>query len=64
MYLKELREPRKDKGKRHEQEIILIIIILGLMIGCKNMREISHFCSQYREELSKKLPYIEEKYYR
>ena len=56
VYLKELSDPRKEKGKRHEQEVILIMLILGLMIGCKSMREISRFCSQYREELSQKLP--------
>ena len=56
MYLKGLSDPRKAKGKRHEQEVILIIIILGLMVGRKSMREIARFGSQYSEELSKKLP--------
>jgi len=56
MYLKGLSDPRKAKGKRHEQEVILIIIILGLMMGRKSMREIARFGSQYSEELSKKLP--------
>jgi hypothetical protein len=56
VYLRELSDPRKEKGKRHEQEVILIIIILGLMIGCKSMREISRFAWEYREDLSKKLP--------
>jgi len=56
MYLNGLSDPRKAKGKRHEQEVILIIIILGLMMGRKSMREIARFASQHSEELSKKLP--------
>jgi predicted HTH domain antitoxin len=56
VYLRELSDRRKEKGKRHEQEVILIIIILGLMMGCKSMREISRFAWEYREELSKKMP--------
>jgi len=38
-YLKGLSAPRKEKGKRHEQEEILVIIKMGLMMGCKRMRE-------------------------
>ena len=55
-YLKGLSDPRKEKGKRHEQEVILVIIIMGLMMGCKSMREISRFASNYREELFNKMP--------
>jgi hypothetical protein len=29
-YLKGLSDVRKEKGKRHEQEVILVIIIRGL----------------------------------
>ena len=36
-YLKGLSDVRKEKGKRHEQEVILVIIIMGLMMGCKSM---------------------------
>jgi len=32
-YLKGLSDPRKEKGKRHEQEVILVIIKMGLIMG-------------------------------
>ena len=38
-YLKGLSAQGKEKGKRHEQEEILVIIKMGLMMGCKSMRE-------------------------
>jgi hypothetical protein len=44
-YLKGLNDPRKEKGKRHEQELIIIVC---LMMGCKSMREIS--CYSHRHE--------------
>jgi non-canonical purine NTP pyrophosphatase (RdgB/HAM1 family) len=46
VYLRELSAPRKEKGNRHEQEVILMIIILGLMMGCKSMREITRFAGE------------------
>ncbi len=55
-YLKGLSDVRKEKGKRHEQEMILVIIIMGLMVGCKSMREISRFASNNSKELFKKMP--------
>ena len=54
-YLKGLNDPRKEKGKRHEQEVILVIIIMGLMMGFKSMREISRFASNNSKELFKKM---------
>jgi hypothetical protein len=55
-YLKGLSDVRKEKGKRHEQEVILVIIIMGLMMGCKSMREISRLAEQNREKLLEKMP--------
>jgi hypothetical protein len=62
-YLKGLSDVRKEKGKRHEQEVILVIIIMGLMMGCKKygggaapQREISRLADQNREKLLEKMP--------
>ncbi len=42
VYLKGLSDKRKKKGKRHEQKIILVIIIIDLIMGCKSMR-VKHY---------------------
>ncbi|WP_420490223.1 transposase family protein, partial [Microcystis aeruginosa] len=38
--LKQVKDFRKDKGKRHPLWIVLVVIILGTMLGCSGYREL------------------------
>ncbi|GCL46991.1 hypothetical protein NIES3787_26910 [Microcystis aeruginosa NIES-3787] len=41
--LKQVKDFRKDKGKRHPLWIVLVVIILGTMLGYSGYRELGEF---------------------
>ncbi len=41
--LKQVKDFRKDKGKRHPLWIVLVVIILGTMLGYSGYRELGDF---------------------
>ena len=42
--LKQVKDFRKDQGKRHPLWIVLVVIILGTMLGYLSYRELGEFC--------------------
>ncbi len=51
--LKQVKDFRKDKGKRHPLWIVLVVIILGTMLGYSGYRELGEFAKNNRHRLSK-----------
>ncbi|MCA2658054.1 MAG: transposase family protein, partial [Microcystis sp. M049S2] len=46
--LKQVKDFRKDKGKRHPLWIVLVVIILGTMLGYSGYRELGEFAKNNR----------------
>ncbi len=53
--LKTVEDYRRKQGRRHELEIILIIIIMAIMAGAKGERAISRFACNNKKSLIKAL---------
>lgn len=53
--LKTVKDYRRKQGRRHELEIILIIIIMAIMAGAKGERAISRFADNNKKSLIKAL---------
>ncbi len=59
--LKQVKDFRKDKGKRHPLWIVLVVIILGTMLGYSGYRELGEFAKNNRHRLSKEFNIIPER---
>ena len=59
--LKQVKDFRKDKGKRHPLWIVLLVIILGTMLGYSGYRELGEFAKNNRHRLSKEFNIIPER---
>ena len=59
--LKQVKDFRKDKGKRHHLWIVLVVIILGTMLGYSGYRELGEFAKNNRHRLSKEFNIIPER---
>lgn len=49
--LPKIQDFRKEKGKRHQLEIVIMIIILGNMLGFMSYRALGHFTKYYHRQL-------------
>lgn len=54
-YLKEIPDPRSGQGCRHEQWLVLLIIIMGIASGYWGYRGLGRFVERHRRELIKLL---------
>ncbi len=59
--LKQVKDFRKDKGKRHPLWIVLVVIILGTMLGYSGYRELGEFAKNNRHRLSQEFNIIPER---
>ena len=59
--LKQVKDFRKDKGKRHPLWIVLVVIILGTMLGYSGYRELGEFAKNNRHRLSQQFNIIPER---
>ncbi|MFN5969385.1 MAG: ISAs1 family transposase, partial [Microcystis sp.] len=59
--LKQVKDFRKDQGKRHPLWIVLVVIILGTMLGYSGYRELGEFAKNNRHRLSKEFNIIPER---
>jgi len=59
--LKQVKDFRKDKGKRHPLWIVLVVITLGTMLGYSGYRELGEFAKNNRHRLSQKFNIIPER---
>jgi hypothetical protein len=59
--LKQVKDFRKDKGKRHPLWIVLVVIILGTMLGYSGDRELGEFAKNNRHRLSQEFNIIPER---
>jgi hypothetical protein len=59
--LKQVKDFRKDKGKRHPLWIVLVVIILVTMVGYSGYRELGEFAKNNRHRLSQEFNIIPER---
>jgi hypothetical protein len=59
--LKQVKDFRKDKGKRHPLWIVLVVIILGTMLGYSGYRELGELAKNNRHRLSQQFNIIPER---
>jgi hypothetical protein len=56
VFLAEIEDTRKPKGKRHEQLSILTIMIMAMLCGKVSLKSIARFAKTHRAELAKHMP--------
>jgi len=56
VFLNEIDDSRKAKGKRHEQLSILVIMIMSMLCGQTSLKSIARFARAHRSELIKYIP--------
>lgn len=49
--LPKIKDFRKNKGKRHELWVVIIIIIIGNMLGFMSYRALGDFAKYYKKQL-------------
>ena len=59
--LKQVKDFRKDQGKRHPLWIVLVVIILGTILGYSCYRELGKFAKHNRHRLSQEFNIIQER---
>jgi len=59
--LKQVKDFRKDQGKRHPLWIVLVVIILGTMLGYLSYRELGEVAKNNRHRLSQEFNIIPER---
>ena len=57
--LKKVKDFRRSQGKRHPLDLVLIIIILGIMVGATNYKELKQFVKHNSQSLIKELNIVE-----
>jgi hypothetical protein len=57
--LKKVKDFRRSQGKRHPLHLTLAIIILGIMVGCLNYKELKQFVKHNSKSLIKELNIVE-----
>ena len=56
IFLAEIEDTRKPKGKRHEQLSILVIMIMAMLCGKTSLKSIARFANAHRAELAEHMP--------
>lgn len=56
VFLAEIEDTRKAKGKRHEQLSILVIMIMAMLCGKTSLKSIARFAKAHRLELAEHMP--------
>ena len=59
--IQQVKDFRKDQGKRHPLWIVLVVRILGTMLVHSGYRELRHFAKNNRHRLSKEFNIIPER---
>ena len=59
--VKQVKDSRKDQGKRHSLCIVLVVIKLGTMLGYSGYRELGKFAKNNRHRLSQEFNIIPER---
>lgn len=53
--LRQIKDPRRKQGQRFALDKILLMIIMAMMRGCFQYREIARFCQYHQSELTRLL---------
>jgi predicted HTH domain antitoxin len=56
VFLAEIEDTRKSKGKRHEQLSILVIMIMAMLCGKTSLKSIARFAKAHRAEFAEYMP--------
>jgi len=56
LFLAEIEDTRKAKGKRHEQLTLLVIMIMAMLCGKTSLKSIARFAQTHRDELIEHMP--------
>jgi hypothetical protein len=55
-FLAQVEDSRKAKGKRPEQVLLLLVVILAMLCGKTSLKSIARFGKAHRQELARHIP--------